>query len=37
MSLFSRAHDILNAKANKALDAAEKPDETARPFLRADA
>src|SRR6266705_125382 len=27
MSLFSRAHDILNAKANKALDAAEKPDE----------
>jgi len=27
MSLFQRAHDILNAKANKALDAAEKPDE----------
>ena len=27
MPLFSRAHDILNAKANKALDAAEKPDE----------
>jgi phage shock protein A len=27
MSLFSRAHDILAAKANKALDAAEKPDE----------
>jgi phage shock protein A len=27
MSLFSRAHDILNAKANRALDAAEKPDE----------
>ena len=27
MSLFSRAHDILSAKANKALDAAEKPDE----------
>ena len=27
MSLFSRAHDIINAKANRALDAAEKPDE----------
>jgi phage shock protein A len=27
MSLFQRAHDILQAKANKALDAAEKPDE----------
>jgi len=27
MTLFQRAHDILNAKANKALDAAEKPDE----------
>src|SRR5256884_9541529 len=27
MSLFSRAHDVLAAKANKALDAAEKPDE----------
>jgi len=27
MSLFQRAHDILNANANKALDAAEKPDE----------
>jgi phage shock protein A len=27
MSLFQRAHDIVNAKANKALDAAEKPDE----------
>src|SRR6516225_4099039 len=27
MTLFSRAHDILAAKANKALDAAEKPDE----------
>ena len=27
MSLFQRAHDILSAKANKALDAAEKPDE----------
>jgi len=27
MSLFQRAHDILEAKANKALDAAEKPDE----------
>ncbi len=27
MSLFKRAHDILQAKANKALDAAEKPDE----------
>src|SRR6201986_3129520 len=27
MTLFQRAHDILQAKANKALDAAEKPDE----------
>jgi phage shock protein A len=27
MSLFQRAHNILAAKANKALDAAEKPDE----------
>jgi len=27
MSLFKRAHDIVQAKANKALDAAEKPDE----------
>jgi phage shock protein A len=27
MSLFHRAHDILAAKTNKALDAAEKPDE----------
>src|SRR6266700_7467345 len=27
MSLFQRAHDLLAAKANKALDAAEKPDE----------
>jgi phage shock protein A len=27
MSLFQRAHDIMSAKANKALDAAEKPDE----------
>jgi phage shock protein A len=27
MSLFQRAHDIISAKANKALDAAEKPDE----------
>lgn len=27
MSLFQRAHDILQAKANKALDAAERPDE----------
>src|SRR3984957_5455114 len=27
MSLFQRAHDILSAKANKAIDAAEKPDE----------
>ena len=27
MSLFQRAHDIVQAKANKALDAAEKPDE----------
>ena len=27
MSLLQRAHDILAAKANKALDAAEKPDE----------
>jgi phage shock protein A len=27
MSLFQRAHDIIEAKSNKALDAAEKPDE----------
>jgi phage shock protein A len=27
MGLFSRAHDIMQAKANKALDKAEKPDE----------
>src|SRR5579872_2225575 len=27
MSLFQRAHDIVQAKTNKALDAAEKPDE----------
>jgi phage shock protein A len=27
MTLFQRAHEILQAKANKALDAAEKPDE----------
>ena len=27
MSLFQRAHDIMSAKANKVLDAAEKPDE----------
>lgn len=27
MTLFQRAHDILQAKANKALDAAERPDE----------
>ena len=27
MSLFQRARDVLQAKANKALDAAEKPDE----------
>lgn len=27
MTLFQRAHDILAAKANKALDATEKPDE----------
>src|SRR5213078_3812680 len=27
MSLFQRARDVLNAKANRALDAAEKPDE----------
>lgn len=27
MSLFQRAHDIMAAKASKALDAAEKPDE----------
>jgi phage shock protein A len=27
MSLFKRAHDIVAAKANKALDSAEKPDE----------
>jgi phage shock protein A len=27
MTLFQRAHNIIQAKANKALDAAEKPDE----------
>ncbi len=27
MTLFQRAHDVLQAKANKALDQAEKPDE----------
>jgi phage shock protein A len=27
MTLFQRAHDIIQAKTNKALDAAEKPDE----------
>jgi phage shock protein A len=27
MTLFQRAHDIVSAKTNKALDAAEKPDE----------
>ena len=27
MGLFSRAHDIAQAKANRALDKAEKPDE----------
>ncbi len=27
MTLFQRAHDLIAAKANKALDAAEKPDE----------
>ena len=27
MGLFSRAHDIVQAKANRALDNAEKPDE----------
>jgi phage shock protein A len=27
MGLFQRAHDIMEAKANRALDAAEKPDE----------
>jgi hypothetical protein len=27
ISLFQRAHEIVQAKANKALDAAEKPDE----------
>ena len=27
MSLFQRAHEIVQAKTNKALDAAEKPDE----------
>ena len=27
MSIFQRAHDIVQAKSNKALDAAEKPDE----------
>jgi len=28
MGLFQRAHEIVEAKANKALDAAERPDET---------
>src|SRR5246127_5152261 len=27
MTIVQRAHDIISAKANKALDAAEKPDE----------
>ena len=27
MGLFQRAHEIVEAKANKALDSAEKPDE----------
>jgi phage shock protein A len=27
MSLFQRAHDIVSAKANKALDSAENPNE----------
>ncbi|MGA8095607.1 MAG: hypothetical protein WB823_15220, partial [Steroidobacteraceae bacterium] len=27
MGLFKRAHDIAEAKANKALNAAERPDE----------
>src|SRR5579875_3645850 len=27
MGLFQRAHDIIEAKANRALDAAERPDE----------
>src|SRR5262245_50088115 len=27
MSIFQRAHDIVRAKANRALDAAERPDE----------
>src|SRR5579871_2897685 len=27
MGLFQRAHDIVEAKANRALDAAERPDE----------
>ncbi len=27
MGLFQRAHEIIEAKANKALDSAEKPDE----------
>ena len=27
MSLFQRAHDVVAAKANKALDAAENPNE----------
>src|SRR5580700_8187444 len=31
MSLFQRAHDIVAAKANKALDTAEKPDEMLDP------
>ena len=29
MSLFQRAHDIVAAKTNKALDAAEKPETVA--------
>lgn len=28
MTLFQRAHEIIEARANKALDAAERPDET---------
>ncbi len=35
MSLFSRAHDILAAKAAKALDAAENPNEMLVAALKA--
>ena len=35
MSIFQRAHDIVRAKANKALDAAERPDGGRAPELLA--